>query len=55
MNRILFEKAEIADGVAKCDGARAEHIVRILHGEVGQTLKTGELDGPVGTGTIVSV
>jgi len=54
MNRILFEKGEIADGVASCGGVRAEHILKVLHGEVGQTLKTGEIDGPVGTGEIVS-
>lgn len=37
-----------------CD-ARSEHILNVLHGEVGQTLKTGELDGFVGSAEIVSV
>lgn len=55
MNRILFESSEIADGVATCSDARAEHILAVLHGEVGQTLKTGELDGRIGTGEIVSI
>lgn len=55
MNRILFEKNEIVDGVAEIRDARASHIVEVLHGEVGQKLKTGELDGPVGTGTILSI
>lgn len=55
MNRILFESSEIADGVATCSDARAEHIRAVLHGEVGQTLKTGELDGRIGTGEIVSI
>ncbi|MBO6121532.1 MAG: 16S rRNA (uracil(1498)-N(3))-methyltransferase [Kiritimatiellae bacterium] len=55
MNRILFESSEIADGVATCSDARAEHILAVLHGEVGQTLKTGELDGRIGTGDIVSI
>ena len=55
MNRILFESSEIADGVATCSDARAEHILSVLHGEVGQTLKTGELDGRIGTGEIVSI
>ena len=55
MNRILFESSEIADGVATCSDARAEHILAVLHGEVGQTLKTGELDGSIGTGEIVSI
>ena len=53
MNRILFEKDEIRDGVATFGGVRAEHVVRILHGEVGQTIRTGELDGPVGTSEIL--
>jgi RsmE family RNA methyltransferase len=55
MNRILFEKSEIADGVATCDDARAAHILSVLHGEVGQILKTGEVDGPIGTGEIVAI
>ena len=55
MNRILFESSEIADGVATCSDARAEHILSVLHGEVGQILKTGEIDGRIGTGEIVSI
>ena len=55
MNRILFEKSEIADGVATCADARAAHILSVLHGEVGQILKTGEVDGPIGTGEIVAI
>ena len=55
MNRILFESSEIADGIATCSDARAAHILSVLHGEVGQTIKTGELDGKIGTGEIVSI
>ena len=62
MNRILFERREITDGRATFSDVRAEHVLNVLHGEVGQTLKTGELDGPVGTsvieridGTVVTV
>jgi len=55
VNRILFERGEIADGIATCGGVRAKHILDVLHGEVGQTLKTGEVDGPVGTGEIVEI
>ena len=53
MNRILFEKDEIVDGVATFGGARAEHVMNILHGEVGQVLKTGEVNGKIGTGEII--
>lgn len=55
MNRILFEPAEIAGDLATFGGARAEHVRTVLHGEVGQILKTGELDGPIGTGEIVEM
>ena len=55
MNRILFETDEIRDGVATFGGARAEHVMNVLHGEVGQVLKTGEINGPIGTGVIKSI
>ena len=55
MNRILFEPSEIQDGVATFGGARAEHVMNVLHGEVGQVLKTGVLNGLVGTSEILSV
>ena len=55
MNRILFEKGEIEDGVATFGGVRAEHVLGVLHGEVGQTLKTGEVNGRIGTGEIVEI
>ena len=55
MNRILFEKDEIRDGVATFGGIRAEHVLNVLHGEVGQTLKTGEIDGLIGTSVITDI
>ena len=55
MNRILFEHDEIRDGVAVFGGERAEHVLKILHGEVGQTLKVGEVDGKIGTGEITAI
>ena len=55
MNRILFEKDEIRDGVVTFDDVRAEHVLGVLHGEVGQILKTGEVDGPIGTSEILSI
>ena len=55
MNRILFEKAEIMDGIATFGGERAEHVMNVLHGEVGQILKTGEVDGLIGTSEIVEI
>ena len=53
MNRILFNVEELdADGRATFGGVRAEHVLTVLHGEVGQTLKTGVVDGLIGTGVI---
>ena len=55
MNRILFEKHEIVDGVATFGGERAAHVLGVLHGEVGQVLKTGEVNGRIGTSEIVEI
>ena len=52
MNRILFEQDEIRDGRATFSDVRAEHVLNVLHGEVGQTLKTGVVDGLIGTSVI---
>ena len=52
MNRILFEPDEVCDGRATFSDVRAEHVLTVLHGTEGQTLKTGVLDGPVGTSVI---
>lgn len=55
MNRILFENGEIADGIATFGGERAAHVLGVLHGEVGQALKTGEVNGRIGTAEIVGI
>ena len=55
MNRILFEPFEIVDGIASFGGERADHVMNVLHGEVGQVLKTGVLDGLIGTSQVLSV
>ena len=56
MNRILFEQSEInSDGRVTISDARAEHILNILHGEVGQLIKTGTIDGLIGTSTILEI
>ena len=55
MNRILFEKDEIVDGRVAFADERAEHVLNVLHGAVGQVLKTGELDGLLGTSVITEI
>lgn len=53
MNRILFDKEEISpDDTAVFSGVRAEHVLSVLHGHIGQTLKTGVIDGLIGTSLI---
>ena len=55
MNRILFEPDEIRNGIATFGGERAEHVMNVLHGELGQVLKTGEINGPIGTSVITGI
>ncbi len=55
MNRILFETSEITNDLAVFSGVRASHVMTVLHGEVGQILKTGEVDGRIGTSEIVAI
>ncbi len=55
MNRILFKPNEIKAGLVKIGDERAEHILKFLHGSVGQIIKTGEIDGYIGTSEIVAI
>ena len=55
MNRILFEPGELSGNTVTFGGVRAGHVLAVLHGEVGQTLKTGVVNGPVGTGVITAI
>ncbi len=55
MNRILFEPEEIHAGTVTFDGVRAAHVMDVLHGSVGQILKTGVLDGAIGISEITAV
>lgn len=56
VNLILLESREVDDdGRARLTGARATHVAAVLRAEVGQQLRIGRLDGPLGTGTVVSV
>ena len=55
MNRILYEQNEVSDGVATFGGVRAEHVANILHAEPGGRIKSGVVDGPVGTSLLLEV
>ncbi|MBU0681173.1 MAG: 16S rRNA (uracil(1498)-N(3))-methyltransferase [Proteobacteria bacterium] len=52
MNIILFDRDEINDNTVTLSGRRAEHIIKILKSKVGDTLRTGVINGPSGTSTL---
>ena len=56
MNLILLEAGEAdATGIATVTGARAEHMRTTLKVAPGQIVRVGLIDGPRGSGTVVSV
>lgn len=56
MNLILLEPGELgAAGDVSLSGARASHLRDVLGASVGQTVRIGLLDGPLGTGTVESI
>lgn len=56
MNLVLFDPSEVdADGRVVLAGRRAAHIAKVLKPRVGQALRVGVLNGPLGKGTIRSV
>ena len=56
MNLILLDAADLdAAGVARLCDARAAHVARVLNATVGQQVRVGLVDGPLGVGTVESV
>lgn len=56
MNLILLEPGEVGDaGDVSLSGARAAHLIDILHVAPGHEVRVGVLDGPRGVGTVRSV
>lgn len=55
MNLILVDAAQVApDGTVALDGARAEHIVRVLKAVPGDRVRMGVLDGLAGEGLVMA-
>jgi RsmE family RNA methyltransferase len=54
MNIILIERQEIKGGEVLLDGRRAEHLIKVLKAEPGDTVRIGVIDGPKGVGTVVA-
>jgi 16S rRNA (uracil1498-N3)-methyltransferase len=56
MNLLLLRANELDEqGRAWVDGARAEHLVRVLGVQVGQTLRSGRLDLELGRAQVLAV
>lgn len=55
MNLLLLDEPDRIDsGCVTLTDARATHVVNVLRATPGQTIRIGRLDGPFGTGTVVS-
>ncbi|MFC1843996.1 16S rRNA (uracil(1498)-N(3))-methyltransferase [Thermodesulfobacteriota bacterium] len=56
MNLLLFESAEMMpDGTIVLNDRRSEHIIRVLGCGIGDTVRAGMINGPAGSGEIVSI
>ncbi|MEI7900395.1 MAG: RsmE family RNA methyltransferase [bacterium] len=56
MNRILLEPEELqTDGTVTLDDDRAAHIRQVLHAQAGQTVRTGWINGRMGTSRLLEV
>ena len=55
MNSILFEEAEVTDSQLILNDHRFKHIKSVLRSEVGNKVKTGQINGHMGTSTLLSI
>jgi RsmE family RNA methyltransferase len=56
MNLIILEPDEVSDaGGVRLSGARAAHLLNVLHVQPGHQLRVGILDGPRGTAIVEAV
>jgi RsmE family RNA methyltransferase len=56
VNLILFDPGEVAGSdPIRLSGARAVHLIDVLHVAPGSRVRVGVLDGPRGTGIVVSI
>ncbi len=55
MNRILLEPEAITpDGMATLDARQSAHVRAVLRAQPGETIRLGVVDGPRGTGTLLT-
>jgi RsmE family RNA methyltransferase len=56
MNLLLFESTELTpDETVFLSDRRSEHIIKVLGCGIGDTVRTGMINGPVGSGEIISI
>ncbi|MBL8729762.1 MAG: 16S rRNA (uracil(1498)-N(3))-methyltransferase [Planctomycetes bacterium] len=56
MNFLLLHRDEVDDrGIARLQGRRAEHVRTVLRATVGQQLRAGIVDGPLGRATVLAM
>jgi 16S rRNA (uracil1498-N3)-methyltransferase len=56
MNLLLIEATELgSDATVSLKGRRSDHIIHILGGKPGDRIRVGVINGPVGTGEILTV
>lgn len=55
MNLLLIEPGELAAGQLILTGRRAEHLRKVLKVAPGDTVRVGQVDGPIGTGRVLAV
>ena len=56
MNLILLEAAELKDdNTVEVSDRRSQHIVEVLGAQMGDTLKAGIINGPIGNVEVLSI
>jgi 16S rRNA (uracil1498-N3)-methyltransferase len=56
VNLLLIEPHELdAGGLVRLTGVRARHLAEVLKATVGQPLRVGVIDGPVGSGELLGI
>jgi len=55
MNIILVDSTEVSEKALRLTDIRAEHIVKVLKSDIGETVRVGIIDGGKGSGTIISI
>ncbi len=55
MNILLIERSELTGNRVELHDRRAEHLVKVLRSRVGDTVRIGVIDGPMGRAEIVAL